>query len=296
MYDVIIIGGGPAGLTAGIYCSRYNLKTLVLGNSAKGSIVYAWDIENFPSQEKISGTELVDKLKKQVSNFKGEFKEEDVLEIKKEANLKVTTRDNTYEAKTVILAMGTEHRKLGKGEDKFLGKGVSYCATCDGAFFSGKEVAVIGGNDSAVASAILLSQYASKVYIIYRKAKIRAEPFWIEKLEQNDKIEVINNSEIEEIIGESFVEKVKLSTGKELEVQGIFIEIGSVPSVHAASKLKVELCEDDCIKVDEKQATNIEGLYAAGDITNASNNFRQVVTACSEGAIAANSVFKFLKN
>lgn len=296
MYDVIIIGGGAAGLTAAIYASRYKMNTLVIAKEIGGVIVNTHKIENWPGEKKISGLEIMNKFEEQAKELGVEIKEEEVKKIKKNENFKVFTDKAEYEGKTVILAMGTQRRKLNiKGEDKFSGKGVSYCATCDAAFFKDKVVGVIGGSDAAARAAQICLEYVKKVYIIYRKARMRAEPALVEELEKNKKVEFIYNANVTEVLGDKMVEKVKLDIGKEVELQGLFIEVGGTPAIALATDLNINTNEKGYIVVNEEQKTNIEGVYSAGDITTGSAGFQQLVTAASEGAIAAFSAYKFVK-
>ncbi|MCD6225946.1 FAD-dependent oxidoreductase [bacterium] len=294
-YDLIIVGAGPAGLMAAVYAARYRLKTLVLGKLIGGLISEAADIANFPTYEVITGRELTDKFQKQVEALGVEIKFAEVEEIvpqKKEFFLKASQGE--FVARKVILAIGTERRKLGvKGEKELTGKGVSYCATCDAAFFKDKTVAVVGGGNAALSSALLLAKFARKVYIIYRREKFfRAEPAWIEQVESNPKIEPVFNAVIEEILGKDKVEGVRLNNGKELSLDGVFVEIGSSPNEELTQKLGLKT-EDGYIVVDKKQRTNIPGIFAAGDITN--NPLKQAITACAEGAVAATTAFEEIR-
>ena len=295
MYDLIIIGGGPAGLSAAIYAARYKLKTLILTKIIGGEIIEAHLVENYPGTKAASGMEMMNDWKEQALNLGTEIKERyEVKEITKQEDHFLV--NNEYKAKAILLTTGTQRRKLDvKGEENFIGKGVSYCATCDSAFFKDKTVAVIGGSDSAVLAALLLTQYAKKVYIIYRKDRLRAEPIRTEKAENNPKIEIIYNANVTEIKGKDFVQSVKLDNSNELKLDGIFIEIGSVPSTALAKELNLELDENNCIIVDKSQKTSEDKVYAAGDITTNCNGFRQVITAAAEGAIAAHSIYNDLK-
>jgi thioredoxin reductase (NADPH) len=192
--------------------------------------------------------------------------------------------------------MGTVRRKLNvPGEENYLGKGVSYCATCDGPLFRDKTVIVVGGSDGACITAVQLAEYAKKVYVVYRKGKLRAEPWWVSRIKKNEKIEVIYNTNVKEILGNDFVEGVKLDNNKQLKVEGVFIEIGGVPQISLIKNLGVKADEGNYIVVDSEQRTNIRGIYAAGDITTGSNKWSQIVTAVAEGSIAARSVFYDLK-
>lgn len=289
-YDLVIIGAGPGGLTAAVYAARYKLNALVIGKLPGGLISEAWEVCNFPSYEKIKGIELGMKMVQQVRKFGVEIKGEEVLSIEKGKTFKIKTNSNTYEGKKVLIATGTERKRLGvKGENEFKGRGVTYCATCDSAFYKDKTVAVAGGSDAALTAALLLSEYAKKVYIVYRKDKyMKAEPAWVELVEKNKKIESVFNSNIIEIYGKERVQGIKLDTKKELKVDGLFIEIGSVPDERLSKQLGLA-SENGYIIVDKKQETNVPGVYAAGDITN--NVFKQVIVACSEGAIAAKSAY-----
>jgi len=290
LYDVAIIGGGPAGITAAIYCARYRLSSIVFCEEFGGQVTKTHRIENYPGFKTISGVELAARFREQLEFNKVTIEESQVQGISKQGDTFLINAKT--EARSVILAMGMKHRKLGiPGEEEFIGRGVSYCATCDGAFFRDKTVAVVGGNDSAAVAADILSQHAKKVYIIYRKESLRAEPAWIERLNAEPKIEIISKTNVVEIKGTSLVEKVILDTGKELKVDGVFIEIGSIPSTALTAGLGVKTDKDGFIPVDSSQATNIPGVYSAGDISSGSNRMWQIVAACSEGAIAAQSIF-----
>jgi len=233
MYDTIIIGAGPAGLSASIYTSRYNLKTLIISETIGGQIIESFDVENYPGIEKTTGLQLTDTMQKQAKSFGVEIKNEIVKDIKNNKSSKTFTINDKYEAKSLILAQGLKRRKLGaKNEEKLTSRGVSYCATCDGAFFKDKVVGVIGGADSAVESALLLTKFAKKVYIIYRKNKLRAEPYLVDKLKENKKIETILNTNVIEMIGDKFLESIKLDNKKTLKLNGLFIEIGFEPSTN----------------------------------------------------------------
>jgi len=300
IYDLIIVGAGPAGISAAIYASRYNLNAIVIGDEPGGMAAEAYKIENYPGFKSVSGMELMNKFKDQIKGLV-DIKQEKIIELKKENNFVITTKRGVYKSKAVIIASGTKRRKLNiKGEKEFLGRGVSYCATCDAAFFRDKVVGVVGGNDAAAMSALLLAEYARKVFIIYRKEKIRAEPLRVSQLEKNKKITIINNTNVIAVNGDKMMSSVTLdkefSKSKELALNGLFIEIGSVPSTILTKKLGIKLDEEGYITVDSVQKTNIEGFYAAGDITTNSNKFRQIITAASEGAVSAHSVYEFLKN
>lgn len=297
-YDVIIIGGGPAGLTAAIYTARNKLKTLILARD-KGVLSYAHIIENYPGFKSISGLELIDKFEEQAKEFGVEIKNEEALRINKIGEkFKVETRENFYESLAIILALGTEKAKLNvEGEDKFIGKGISYCVTCDAPLFKDKIVAVVGGSNSAATSALLLAEHAKKVYIIYRKEEIRAEKVLVDRLKEKC-VEIITNSIVKKAEGDSVLRRIIIEQkGKEnvLEIDGLFIEIGYIPSSSLVQNLGLKM-ENNFIKVNERMETSIQGIFAAGDITTGSAGLRQIVTACAEGAIAAISAFKYLKS
>ncbi len=296
LYDTIIIGAGPAGLTAAIYAARYRLDTLVLGSNIGGTANLAHYLENWPGF-KGSGMKLLQDFKEHVESFGVPIIPEDVKLIeKKEDIFIISTEKETYKAYTIILAMGTKRRKLHvSGEEKFFGKGVSYCATCDCMFFKDQIVAVVGGSDGAAMAAQILSQHAKKVYIIYRKDALRAEPARVEDLENTSNVEFIFNTAVVEIMGDKSLKKVKFDTGKELELDGLFIEIGGIPLTTIAKELELKLSENKRIVVDSAMKTNMPGVFAAGDITTGSNGFNQIVTAASEGAISALEAFRLVK-
>ena len=304
MHDLIIIGAGPAGLTAGLYAGRYRLNTLILEKLMPGGqIILSSVIENFPGfPGGISTQELVDKFKKQVDELGVEIEAEEVTEIVPNFKLKtpiynVKTKDKAYETKCVIIATGAQPKKLGvPQEDEFIGKGVSYCGTCDGPLFKNKDVAVVGGGDRAIEEAIFLSSYAKEVFLIHRRSEWRASKILEEKARQNPKIKFVLESVIEEIIGESKVEAVKIKNvktdaSKIFSCQGIFIFVGIQPNTDFL-KNQLRLDEQGFIITDENLKTSCEGIFACGDCRKKS--LYQVVTACAEGAMAAASVQRYL--
>lgn len=298
MYDLVIIGAGPAGLTAALYAARYRLKSLVVSKTVGGLIVEAWKVENYPGFKEISGLDLINKFKEQVETLGVPVKTSEAYSVSKKRDyfvVKAMSNDE-YEAKAVILALGTQRRMLDvEGENKFAGKGISYCAVCDAPLFKDKVVGVVGGSNSAAMSALLLAEHAKKVYVIYRKNEIRADPIIVERIKKNKKIEVINNANIIRINGAKFVESIDLDTGKNLKLNGLFIEVGYVPLTALTNKLGIKTDSSGHIVVDNEQHTNIEGVFAAGDITTKSANLKQVITAAAEGAIAATSAYNYLK-
>lgn len=295
MYDLIIIGSGPAGLSSGIYAGRYKLKTLIIGNETGGMLIEAHNVENWPGFKSISGYELMKRIEEQVKSLGIEIKTDLIKEIKKEKEgFTLKSEKNSYNGKTIILALGSNKNKLNvKGEKEFLGKGVNYCATCDAPMYKDKIAVVVGGSNSAATSALLLSKYAKKVYILYRKNEIRSEPILVEQIKKNKKIEIINNVNIKEIKGDRFVKSVLLDNNKEMKTDGVFIEAGYVPSSKLASDLRIKLNEKGEIIVDSLGRTNVEGVYAAGDVTNVP--LKQATVASSNGIIACYSAYKFIK-
>ena len=290
MHDIIVIGGGPAGLASAIYSARYMLNTMLLCKDCGGAITEAHLVENYPGFEGISGMDLIANFTKQTKKLGVEIKTEEVLGIKKEEGGFLV--NNKYKTKKIILAVGTQRRKLNiPGEDEFVGKGVSYCATCDAPFFKDKIVGVVGGSNSAARAAQLLAQYAKKVHIIYRKEKLRAEPVICDQIEKNEKIDVIYETNIKEIKGDKFVNSVVFDSGEVFMIDGLFIEVGSVPVSALPKPLGVKMDEKGYIIVDDAMRTNVDGVYAAGDVTTGSNQWRQVITACAEGGIAASSAY-----
>ena len=301
LYEIVIIGGGPAGLTAGIYGSRSKRDTLIIEKLLPGGQVGLTDlVENYPGfPEGINGPDLVKRMEEQVKKFGAEILTDEIIDISLIGDIKeIVGRNNVYKAKTVIIASGAEPRKLGvPGEKEFTGKGVSYCATCDGAFFEGQEIAVVGGGDTAVQEAIYLTQFAKKVTIIHRRDKLRASKILQERAFKNEKIEFLWNSIVTEIMGSKRVEKIKIKNVKTqeesvIEKSGIFIYIGLVPNT-IYLKGKIKLSEDGYIITDENMKTDIEGVYAAGDIRKKS--LRQIVTAVADGAQAAMSAVEYLE-
>lgn len=300
IYDLIIVGAGVAGLTASVYASRYKLNHLIFGVEPGGQVNEIHSLENWPGIIAISGRDFIGNIVEQVNNFGVQINGESISSIMKneDGTFEVETGNGKYQTKAIIMAMGSSYKKMNiPGEKEFTGKGVSYCATCDAMFFRNKVVSVIGGGNSAVVVALELTDFASKVYLVARGEKLKADPVWLDKLAANPKIEVIKETNVIEIKGENKVEKIildkPLADDKTfLVTDGVFIEIGSEPGIELARKLGVEMDEQNFIKVGLDQSTNISGVFAAGDITTGSNKFRQVITAAAEGALAANGVYK----
>jgi thioredoxin reductase (NADPH) len=293
MKDLIIIGAGPAGLSAGIYTSRYNLDTIILGEELGGCMNESYKIENYPGIADISGFELGLKMKEHLEVLGGKITQGKVEKIEKiEGGFNVKTSSDEYQGRRILLATGTIFRKIGiPREDDFSGKGVSYCATCDGPFFKQKRVAVVGGGNSAFNAALLLSRYASEVILFFRADKATAIPRYVKSVEKKENIKMAPKINLVEIKGNQKVEKIVLDNkwngSKEHDFDGVFVEIGSKPDASAFENLNLKLDEMGFIKTNPDQSTSVEGIFAAGDITTNSNKYRQIITACSEGAIAA---------
>jgi thioredoxin reductase (NADPH) len=304
MHDLIIIGAGPAGLTAAIYAGRFRMSTLVFEKMLPGGqILLSPAIENYPGfPEGISTDELIDKFKKQVKDLGITIEDKEVLRIKanpasKGATYNIKAEDKDYGAKSIIIATGTRPKQLGvKQEEILTGRGVSYCGTCDGPLFKNKEVAVIGGGDRAIEDALFLATYASQVYVIHRRPELRASKILEEKARKNSKINFVLESVAEEIKGENKVEGVKIrnvNTGllSEIACQGVFIFVGIKPNTGFLKNL-LEMNEEGFIITDEQMATSCPGIFACGDCRKKS--LYQVIAACGEGAVAADSAHKYL--
>lgn len=300
-YDLIIIGAGPAGLTASLYAARYKINHLVIGDPFSSMVCRIHLLENYPGFEKINGLEFMERLTKQVKSYGVEIIKEKTALIRKNDLFVVKTElEKEFFAKTLIIATGTERKRLIiPGEKEFLGKGVSYCATCDAPFFKNMAVAVIGGGGSAVMAADLAAQYANKVYLIYRDQELRTEPILIERLKENSKVVFLAETNVKEIKGKQKLEEIVLDReyqGKNsLKVEGLFIEIGIKAVSDILKSIGVELDENGYVKIKSDGSTNVDGVFAAGDITTGSNKFRQVLTAAAEGAITALSVYNYLR-
>ena len=300
MEELIIIGGGVAGMTASIYASRYQIKHLLFGEVPGGQGTLAGTVENYPGYLAIPGPELMQKLIEQAKKYGVEIKQEKVGALAKiDGGFEVKTEKAPYQTKTLILAMGASFRSLNiPGEDKFIGKGVSYCTNCDIPLFKEKIVAIVGGGDSAVTSALHAAEFAQKVFIIHRRKEYRAEPAWVEKMRQTGKIEEVLSNEVKEIKGTekvvSLVLKNPYQNKQELAVDGVFIEIGQVPISSLVKPLGVALNDSGYIKVSPEMATNVPGVFAAGDIAAIQGGllFRQFITAAADGARAAASVYQ----
>ena len=300
MYDIIIVGAGPAGLTAAIYAKRASKKVLVLeAKSYGGKIINALEIDNYPAEKGISGFDFATKLYNQAKELGAEIKFEKVVEIKDSGNEKeVISVDNTYKTKTIILATGSENRKLGlENEDSLIGKGISYCATCDGMFYKNKDVAVVGGGNTALDDALYLSDIVNKVYLIHRRDEFRADQSIINKVREKNNIEIIYNSSVTKLNGNENLESIEVNDINNntniIMVSGMFIAIGQVPENENFSKV-INLDEFGYVIAKEDCHTNILGIFASGD--NRTKNLRQLVTATADGAMAATEAVKYINN
>jgi len=299
-YDIVIIGGGPAGLTAGMYTSRARLKSLLIERGAVGGqIINAQWVENYPGfAEPVSGIDLTEAMHKQATGFGLETLVAEVTGIKTKGKQKVvTTSQGDVTARAVIIASGSERQKLGvPGEAEYTGRGVSYCATCDGAFFRDKPVVVVGGGNAALTEALELTKFASKIVVIHRRNELRATKILQEKALAEPKIEVMWDTVVDEIAGETFVERVKVhnvKTGKEsvLEVSGVFMAVGFKPNT-AFLKGVVDLDDIGTVVTGNRMETSAPGIFAVGDVR--SNSIRQVVAAAGDGAVAAINAEKYI--
>ena len=303
IYDVVIVGGGPSGMSAAIYASRARLKTLLIEKAGCGGQIAITDhLENYPGfEEGINGFDLAMKMEKQARTFGCEISYGEVSFIETEDAIKkvILTDKKEYFTKTIIIASGANFRRLGvEGEQDFIGKGVSYCATCDGPFFRNKEIAVVGGGDSALQEALYLTKFATKVNLIHRRDQFRAAKILQEKVFAESKINIIFDSVVEKISGNLSVEQITLKNVKnnissQLSVNGIFVFVGWLPNTNFLTNTTIKLNENGYIITDDNMNTSVEGIFACGDVRQ--KILRQVVTACGDGAIAAISAQHFIE-
>ncbi|RII33138.1 thioredoxin-disulfide reductase [Clostridium chromiireducens] len=298
MKDIIIVGGGPAALTAALYAGRAGLDALMLEKQYEGGqIVTTNEVENYPGFRSITGPELANTIYEHAKDFGSNMKYEEVIDIKIDGDIKkVITGAQTYESKVVILSMGAQPKKIGiDREEELTGKGVSYCATCDGGFYRKKVVAVIGGGDTAVEDALHLSRLAEKVYVIIRKDSLRANKSAQKKLFETNNVEIIFNSVVTKLEGEERLSSIEITNNNGqvdyLEVNGVFVAIGSDPSTELVKDL-VALDKNGYIIADESCKTNVEGIFAIGDIRT--KEVRQVLTAAADGAVSIYGAEKYL--
>jgi thioredoxin reductase (NADPH) len=302
MYDVIIVGAGPAGLTAGIYAGRAGMSALILERVFPGGqIARAHIVENYPGfPDGVEGVELGIRFKEHAERHGAVIESAEVTGYSLDGDIKrVFTSDKTYEARTIILAMGTAYKTLGLySEKRFLGTGVSYCATCDGPFFRGKDVVVVGGGDTAVEDALYLANFVNRVYVVHRRDELRAQMALQKAAKQNERIEFVWDSELEAITGDTVVQGVRVRNNKTQEMRliacsGVFVAIGTVPHTDEV-KAQVKTDAFGYILTDDAMHTNLPGVFAAGDIV--AKPLRQVITAAADGAIAIYSAQSYLRD
>ncbi len=300
VWPLVIIGFGPAGYNASLYASRYKIKHLVIGQLIGGQISKAHIVENYLGFPSITGPEIANKFRDHAKKFMEVSESQElvdtVLSIKKQDDIYILelASGKKIKAYTVILGIGTKEQEIGlPNEKEFIGRGVSYCATCDGFFFRDKIVGVVGGSDAANTASLYLANIAKEVHQFVRST-LKGERIWHEQIQENPKIKLHLGVTVEEIVGDAKLEAVKLSDGNTVQLDGLFVEIGSYPDLTVVKDLGLETDERGYIQVNEKQETNLPGFYGAGDITIASNYFRQLITSAAEGAIAANSVLEYL--
>lgn len=293
--DLVICGGGAAGLTSAVYAARSGLDFVLIDiSSSMGSqITQTSDVDNYTGFEKVNGMELVMKFYEHAKALNAPMVNDEVQEIAKENGIfTVKCAQGEYKTRTVIYCSGASHRELGiKGEKELLGRGVGYCAVCDGFFYRNKTVVVVGGGNTAVTDALYLSKICKKVILVHRRDSLRAEKILVERLEKAENVEIMFNSEVSEILGEKSANGVMLKNGEKLDCDGVFIAVGIVPRSETVKDL-AELDKSGYIVADESGKTSLDGLFAAGDVRT--KELRQIITACSDGANCVDSVNKFL--
>lgn len=296
VYDLIIVGAGPAGITAAVYAARQKLDLLVIAKDVGGQAIWSSDIENYTGYQLVTGVELVGKFEEHLRKFNVPLQVgEEVSDVtKKEQLFEVKTDKAVYQSRTVIIASGKVPRLLGiPGEKEFRNRGVTYCATCDGPLFSNMDVAIIGGGNSALDATLQMMKIARKIYLIDTNPKLKGDAIMIDKVTQSDKVTVLTNTKTLEILGETMVKGIVVEENakrRQLDVQGIFIEVGFVPSSKVVSEIARNSANE--IKVERGNTTNIPGIFAAGDVTDVAD--KQIIIAAGEGAKAAISAFKYL--
>ncbi len=298
MYDVIIIGGGPAGLTAALYALRAEKSVVVIEKlGLGGQIALSGEVENFPGTMKMSGAEFAENLAAQVDALGGKIEYEEVVEIIDGNPKTVVTDLDRYEGKSIIIATGVKNRRLGaEGEDELIGKGISFCAVCDGSFYKNRVVAVIGGGNTAVEDAIYLSDIAQKVYLIHRRNEFRAESRLVRALKSRSNIELVLETTVEKFVAEGGLKSIKVAnvkTGEKstLNVDGAFVAVGQIPQCEIFKDI-ITLNEGGYVAADESCRTNLEGVFVAGDCRN--KNVRQLTTAVGDGSVAALAAIDYL--
>lgn len=300
MYDLIIIGGGVSGLAAAIYAGRFRMKTLLYTGDFKGGLItWAKDVQNYPGFKNISGIDLAKSIEEHAKEYDIDFRNENVTSITrtKGGGFEVCTKSGKEVSKSVLFATGTKVRMLEvEGEAEYKNRGVHYCALCDGYFYKDKVVAVIGGSDSAAIEALILKDLARKVYVIYRKDKLRSEPLNTERVLKSKNVEVIYNTNVTEFIGDKMLHSIRLDKphkGKSiLEVDGVFVSIGHIPQTDMLNGLGVRLDANGFVEVDRNSCTNVPGFFAAGDVTN--REFKQAITGVAEAVTAVYWAYQYV--
>lgn len=307
-YDVIVVGGGPAGLTTALYCARYGLDTIVITKTIGGLVNEAPLVDDYIGLPEIRGVDLAERFVRHVRKYGVPIVIDEVVDVFKDNpndcywQVKLRSNNRVLRSYAVVLAVGSEKRKLGvPGEEEFLGRGVSYCAICDGPFYRGKDVAVIGGGNSAFTSALFLANIANKVYLIHRRSTFRALKVYVDAALSNPKIEIIRDTVVKEITGREVVEGIRvlnLKTNKErfIKVNGVFVEIGLKPPVEFFKKIGLEVDEEGRVVVNIDRSTSLRGIYAVGDAAGGSYKYKleQIITAAADGAIAADAISKYI--
>jgi|Deesub1362A_J573_1020465.scaffolds.fasta_scaffold00023_105 thioredoxin reductase (NADPH) len=298
IYDIAIIGSGPVGLASAMYAGRLDMKTVVFGDLLGGAITLTDIVENYPGFKSISGSELADRLIEHAKEYNAEFIEGMVERVEPYEDVyRLISRGDKYFSKTVLFATGTKHRKLEvPGSEKFERRGVHYCALCDGPLYKDKKVGVVGGSDSAAKEALLLEKYANEVYIIYRGEKIHPEPVNAKRIEKSSKIKIITKTNIIGLEGGDTLSRILLDREyngqKELELDGLFVAIGGIPRSELAIPLGVAVNKKGEIKIDRAGRTNIEGIFAAGDVVD--SEFKQAITGIGEGVAAVYQAYRYI--
>lgn len=298
MHDLLIIGLGPAGYNAALYASRYKMKVKLIGAQPGGQVSASGEVENYLGYKHILGTELAQIMMEQVKENGSEIVFDTVESITRtdDGFTAKTSFSGEHQGKIVLIATGTKHRKLGaKGEDEFYGRGVTYCATCDGMFYKGKDVAVVGGGNSAAEAALYLADICPSVRVFVRKPHFRADAVLVEKILRHPKITVEFETNVAEIGGEKKMTHIILDNGERRDIEGMFVEIGADPENNLAKQLGVDLDNTGFIIVDRGQRTSVPRVLAAGDNTTGSEKFAQIATAIGEGAIASKSAFEIFQ-
>ncbi|HBM45717.1 MAG: Thioredoxin reductase (NADPH) [Parcubacteria group bacterium GW2011_GWF2_38_76] len=304
IYDTTIIGFGPAGFTAALYAGRFEMKTMVIGLEFGGYTAKAGIIHNYPGVKKADGYELAKTMKEQAEEAGAKFYDGEVVEIeKKDNNFILKTKDSkTFYSKTVILATGSERRKMGLPREKELeNKGIHYCVTCDGPVYVGKDIAVVGGGNAGVSAVLLASEYARKIYLLAAGEALTAEPLNVDRVKgMKEKVEILYKTQVKEFLGKERLTGLLLSRefngSDELKIDGLFVEIGSLPANKLAKDLGIELNDRGYVKSDTSMKTNISGAFVAGDLCDVFGSFKQNITAAASGALAANSSYYYLRD